>query len=182
MRRFRILKRIRRETKGTAAIEFAIIAPVFLMLLWAIFETGMMFFASQTLTHGLQQTARQIRTGKAHSDTLTQSAFRDAVCAQVNYLLSCDADKLYLDVRAFSSFAGVGFPPPLDPDNNFDNVNMNHFEIGESGNISGGSSIVLVRGFYVWQIYTPVFGQYFSNMAGNKRLLSSSVAFKNEPF
>ena len=113
---------------------------------------------------------------------MSQSEYRDLVCAQVNYLLSCDADKLYLDVRAFSSFGGVAFPPPLDPDDNFDNVNMNHFEIGESGNISGGSSIVLVRGFYVWQIYTPVFGQYFSNMSGNKRLLSSSVAFKNEPF
>ena len=59
---------------------------------------------------------------------------------------------------------------------------MNQFEIGESGNISGGSSIVLVRGFYVWQLFTPVFSQYFANMAGNKRLLSSSVAFKNEPF
>ena len=182
MRRFRILKRIRRETNGAAAIEFAIIAPVFLALLWAIFETGLMFFAGQTLTHGLQQTARQIRTGQAHSDELSQSAFRDAVCAQVNYLLSCDADKLYLDVRAFSSFAGVDFPPPLKVDQTFDNVNMNHFEIGESGNIAGGSSIVLVRGFYVWQLFTPVFGQYFATMDGNKRLLSSSVAFKNEPF
>jgi len=182
MRRFRILKRIRRETKGAAAVEFAIIAPVFLMLLWGIFETGMVFFAGQTLTHGLQQTARQIRTGQAHSTELSQSAFRDLVCAQVNYLLSCEADKLYLDVRAFSSFAGVDFPPPLKLDQTFDNVNMNHWEIGESGNISGGSSIVLVRGFYVWQLYTPVFGQYFSNMGANKRLLSSSVAFKNEPF
>ena len=182
MRRFHILKRIRRETKGSAAIEFAIIAPVFFMMMWAIFETGMIFFASQTLTHGLQQTARSIRTGQALSDQMSQSEFRTAVCDQVDYILSCDADKLYLDVRAFSSFAGVGFPPPLDADDMFDNVNMNHFEIGESGNISGGSSIVLVRGFYVWQLFTPVISQYFANMPGDKRLLSASVAFKNEPY
>lgn len=182
MRRFRILRRIRRETKGAAALEFAIVGPVFFMMMWAIFETGLVFFASQTLTHGLQQTARQIRTGQAHSDGLSQSEFRTAVCDRVSYLLACDADKLYLDVRAFSSFAGVGFPPPLDAEDNFDNVNMNHFEIGESGNISGGSSIVLVRGFYVWQLFTPFFGEFFANMPGNKRLLSSSVAFKNEPF
>ncbi len=182
MRRFRILKRIRRETKGAAAIEFAIIAPVFLMLLWSIFETGMVFFASQTLTHALQTTARDIRTGQAQSEQMSQSEYRTAVCDQVSFILSCDADKLYIDVRAFSSFAGVAFPPPLDAEDNFDNVNMNHFEIGESGNISNGSSIVLVRGFYVWQLFTPVFGQFFANMSGNKRLLSASVAFKNEPF
>jgi len=182
MRRFRILKRIRRETKGAAAIEFAIIAPVFLALLWSIFETGLMFFASQTLMHALQVTARDIRTGQAQTDQMTQSEYRTAVCEQVDFVLSCDADKLYLDVRAFSSFGGVGFPPPLDAQKKFDTVNMNHFEIGESGNITGGSSIILVRGFYVWQLFTPVFGQHFSNMPGNKRLLSASVAFKNEPF
>lgn len=53
MRRFRILRRIRRETKGATAIEFAFIAPVFFMMIWAIFETGMVFFANQVLTHGL---------------------------------------------------------------------------------------------------------------------------------
>jgi len=182
MRRFRSLKRIGRETKGAAAIEFAIIAPVFFMMLFAIFETGLVFFAGQTLTHGLQVTARQIRTGQAASDEISQSQFRDMVCAQVNFILSCDADKLYIDVQSFSSFGGVSFPAPLDADSNFDNVNMNHFNIGESGNISGGSSIVLVRGFYVWPLFTPVFSQYFANMTGDKRLLSASVAFKNEPF
>ena len=182
MRRFRILRRIRRETKGAAGIEFAIIAPVFFMLLWAIFETGLVFFASQTLVHGLQTTSRQIRTGQAASDELTQSQFRTMVCNQVNYLLSCDADKLYIDVQAFSTFGGVGFPAPLKPDGTFDNVNMNHFDIGESGNISGGSSIVLVRAFYVWPLFTPVFSHFFANMGTDKRLLSASVAFKNEPF
>jgi hypothetical protein len=177
-----MLRRIRRETKGAAGIEFAIIAPVFFMMLWAIFETGMVFFAGQTLTHGLQVTSRQIRTGEAASEGLSQSEYRQMVCDQVGYLLSCEADKLYIDVRAFSSFGGVDFPAPLDPEGNFDDVNMDHFDIGESGNISGGSSIVLVRAFYVWPLFTPVFSQFFANMPGDKRLLSASVAFKNEPF
>jgi len=182
MRRFRILRRVRRETKGAAGIEFAIIAPVFFMLLWAIFETGLVFFASQTLTHGVLVSSRQIRTGQAHADMMSQNEFRQMVCDEVDYLLSCDAGKLYIDVRSFSSFGGVGFPAPLKPDGTFDNVAMNQFNIGESGNIAGGSSIVLVRVFYVWPLFTPVFGQFFANMAGNNRLLSASAAFKNEPF
>lgn len=113
---------------------------------------------------------------------MTQTQFRDALCEQVDFLLSCDAGKLYIDVRAFSSFGGVGFPAPLDAEGNFDNVAMNNFSIGESGNISGGSSIVLVRAFYVWPLFTPGFSYFFSNMAGDNRLLAASVAFKNEPF
>ena len=177
-----MLKLLRRNAAGAAAIEFAIIAPVFFMMLWAIFELGLVFFANQTLIHGLQVTSRQIRTGQAHSEQLSQSEFRTMVCNEVAFLLSCEADKLYIDVRSFSSFGGVSFPPPLDDEDNFDAVNMNHFEIGESGNISGGSSIVLVRAFYVWPMFTPVISQFFSNMSNNKRLLSASVAFKNEPF
>jgi len=182
MRRFRLLRRIRRETKGVAAIEFAIIAPVFFMLLWGIFETGLVFFASQTLTHGLQVTSRQIRTGQAHSDELSPSEFRTMVCNQVNFLLSCDEDKLYIDVQSYSSFGGSSFPPPFDDEGEFDSVNMSHFNIGESGNISGGSSIILVRAFYVWPLITPVISRFYANMPGDKRLLSASVAFKNEPF
>ena len=182
MARFRMLRRIRRGTRGAAAVEFAIIAPVFLTLMWAIFETGLVFFASQTLSHGISQTARQIRTGQAHATQMTQTQFRTAVCAQISFVLTCDPNKFYLDVRSFSSFGGTSFPAPLDANGNFDNVNMNNWQIGESGNISGGATIVLVRGFYVWQLFTPVFGQYFANMSGNKRLLSASVAFKNEPF
>ena len=182
MRRVRILKRIRRETKGAAGIEFAIIAPVFFLMLWAIFETGLIFFASQTLTHGLQVTSRQIRTGQAASDQLSQSEFRTMVCDQIDYILSCEADKLYIDVQSFSSFGGVAFPPPVDVDGNFDAVNMNHYDIGESGNISGGSSIVLVRAFYVWPLFTPMISQFYANMTGGNRLLSASAAFKNEPF
>lgn len=176
------MRRFRRETKGAAAVEFAIIAPVFFMFIWAIFETGLVFFAQQTLAHGVQVTARQIRTGQAHSTELSQSAFRDMVCAQVSYILSCDADKLYIDVNSYSSFGGVSFPPPVDDEGHFDNINMNHFNIGESGNISGGSSIVLVRAFYVWPLFTPMFSHFFANMSGDNRLVTTSVAFKNEPF
>jgi Flp pilus assembly protein TadG len=36
---------------GSAAVEFALVAPVFFALLFAIIETAIMFFASQANPH-----------------------------------------------------------------------------------------------------------------------------------
>ncbi|HAH11626.1 MAG TPA: pilus assembly protein, partial [Alphaproteobacteria bacterium] len=35
---------------------------------------------------------------------------------------------------------------------------------------------------YAWPMLTPVFGEALENMSGGSRLLSTSVAFRNEPF
>ena len=42
-----VWRRFRRNGRGSAAVEFALVAPVFFALLFAIIDTGVMFFASQ---------------------------------------------------------------------------------------------------------------------------------------
>ena len=39
------LRRFRRNRRGSAAVEFALVAPVFFALLFAIIETAIVFFA-----------------------------------------------------------------------------------------------------------------------------------------
>lgn len=48
----------RRERQGTAAVEFAIVAPVFLLLVFAIVEYGRMVMVEQTLTNAAREGAR----------------------------------------------------------------------------------------------------------------------------
>ena len=45
----RSMRRFRRDRRGSAAVEFALVAPVFFALLFAILETGIMFLAGQVL-------------------------------------------------------------------------------------------------------------------------------------
>lgn len=45
----KLLRRFRRNRRGSAAVEFALIAPLFFGLLFAIIETAMTFFAGQVL-------------------------------------------------------------------------------------------------------------------------------------
>src|ERR1700731_5367557 len=62
-----VLYRFRRNRRGSAAVEFALVAPVFFALLFAIIETGIMFFASQVLETVTQDAARQVMTGQAQA-------------------------------------------------------------------------------------------------------------------
>jgi Flp pilus assembly protein TadG len=165
----------RRRAEGHAAIEFALIAPVFFMLLMGIIETGMVFFADSTLQNGMEVAARMIRTGQVQTGGITQTTFRQIVCNAINSFLSCDPSKLYIDVRAYTNFASSNYPPPLDDDQNL-NPNLNGYQVGTS------CQVVLVRAFYTWELFTPVFAQYYANMANNTRLISASIAFRNEPY
>jgi hypothetical protein len=94
--------------------------------------------------------------------------------------MSCDANTLYIDVRSFNSFNGSSYPPPQDQDGNL-NGNFDTFNLGQSSMV-GGDTIVLYRALYKWKLFTPIFGQYFANMPGNIRLLSVTMAFRNEPY
>jgi Flp pilus assembly pilin Flp len=47
------LRRFRRNRRGSSAVEFALVAPVFFALLFAIIETVIVFFAGQVLETGV---------------------------------------------------------------------------------------------------------------------------------
>ena len=65
---FRELLGQRRASGATsaarAAVEFAIIAPVFFFLMFVIAETAMVFIAEQVMDNAVFETARLIRTGQ----------------------------------------------------------------------------------------------------------------------
>ncbi len=179
----RVLSKFRHSNSGSAGVEFALIAPAFFLLAFAILETGMIFFGSMALENGVRVAGRLIRTGQAQNLNMTQDQFRTQVCNQVSYLLSCDPGKLLIDVRSFSSFGGAGYPAALDAQGNL-NPNLGAYQPGGSSQVNGQNAIVLLRVFYKWDLFTPLFAAFFENMGhgSNLRLLSASFAFKNEPY
>lgn len=164
-----------RRAEGHAAVEFALIAPVFFVLLMAIVETGMVYFAESTLENGIETAARMIRTGQVQSGNMTQTQFRQIVCDNIITFMSCDASKLQIDVRAFAGFGGSSYPAALDTNGNL-RSDLNAYQPGAA------CQVVLVRAFYKWTLFTPIFAQYFSNLSDGDRLLAATVAFRNEPY
>ena len=58
---------VRRDERGSAAIEFAIIAPIFFFLMFVIAETALVFIAEQVMDNAVFETARLIRTGQVQA-------------------------------------------------------------------------------------------------------------------
>ena len=168
-----ILHRFRRNRRGTAAVEFALVAPIFFAVLFAIFELALVFFASQILETVTQDTARLILTGQAQNSALTQQQFKDAVCAKLTLMFDC-TNGVSIDVQSYKSFATVDFADPIDAGKNF--VPPNNYLPG------GPGDIVVVRLFYKWPLFVTGLGFNPANIAGNKRLLTATAAFQNEPY
>lgn len=159
---------------GSAAIEFAFIAPIFFLFLMGTMETGIIFLGDMILQSATNDAARQIRTGQVALSAMTQDQFRQLVCGKIAALLRCDTN-LQIDVETFPTFGTVAMPSPLLPDGTLDPA-LNRWTPGTV------CSIVLVRSFYTWTVATPLLTPFLVNAGANKHLMTAASAFRNEPF
>jgi Flp pilus assembly protein TadG len=160
-----------RNRQGSAAVEFALVAPVFIGLLFAILETGIIFFADQYLETITQDGARIIMTGQAQNGSYTKAQFQSYVCSQVVALFNCN--NIYVNVQSFSSFQTLTASCPIQ---NGTFVNSNQYSPG------GPGSVVIVQLFYQWPQIVTGLGYNITNLNGNYRLLCATAAFRNEPY
>jgi TadE-like protein. len=174
IRSFRnLLSRFRRNRGGSTAVEFALVAPIFFGLLFAILELAMVFFASQVLETVTQDSARVIMTGQAQNASFTQAQFKNLVCSKVVAMFDC-VNGISIDVQSYSAFASVSITDPIDAGKNF--VPPNNYLPG------GPGDVVVVRLFYQWPLFVTGFGFNLANVGTNKRLLTATAAFQNEPY
>lgn len=170
------LARYKESEDGVTAIEFAMVGGPFLYLLLAIFETGLMLFAEYLIENGTANAARMIRTGEVQITGVTEANFKTTVCGNLSSFLDCD-NRLYVDVRNFPDFDTVAVPSAIDGDGQLttDVTTGAQFEPGTA------LEVVVVRVYYDWKLFTPGISK-LSNLAGGRRLLTASAAFRNEPF
>ncbi len=159
-----------RNDSGVTAIEFALIAPVFLYLLMGILELSLMFFATIIVDGAVLDAGRRIRTGQAQTSGDTLGYFTTEVCDHMYGVYSCS--DITFDVRTFSDFASVSVPIEVDDDGEY----VTEFSAGSSGEITA------VRAIYAWNFFTPLIGAFFGEDGGNSRTLTMTTVFRNEAY
>ena len=174
----RLKKRVhalRREQKGATAVEFALVASVFFLIMLGILELGIMLILSNGLDDATADLARMVRTGQIYKQGFNQEQAKRYICGQLPFGGSC-RDKLLLDIRTYPDFASMRPPTPPRRDSS---GNVRFPENFQPGN---PKQVVLVRAFYRWKFFTPMVGKVMSNFGNNEFLLSSVAVFRNEPY
>lgn len=170
------MRRLRRNKQGSAAIEFALVAPVFFAMLFAILETGLAFLAGQVLENGLQSSARKMFTHQAFDTNMTQKAFMDDLCDRVSMLMDCS--QLRVNVSITAEGAPITLKNPITDGKFVDNFTYQNPQ-------PGTKETVVVSAFYQWPLIVTQLGFNLANIdsgtANGKYLLASIAAFRVEP-
>jgi Flp pilus assembly protein TadG len=169
-----VRRRWRGDERGSAAVEFAVIAPVFFFLMFVIAETALVFIAEQVLDNAVFETARLIRTGQVQQGGMSEDDFKQEVCERVSVFINCNSSNFYLDVQSYPTFTAMSVTNPLDDDDDFNDAPA--FSFGSP------NDIVVVRAYYQWPT-NQIFGSLsLKNLSNGKRLIGSFAAFCNEPY
>ncbi|MGB3812795.1 MAG: TadE/TadG family type IV pilus assembly protein [Shinella sp.] len=173
---------------GATAIEFAILAIPFFVIVFASIETFVAFTGEQLLANATETMARKIRTGEIRPGTSAQQQeqeFRTAFCEEIKILMRCSAEeiatpnKLFLDVRHFPDYASIPATVPLiDTD-----LDTSGFKIDPGGK----KSINIVRAYYRWDIVTDLVRPLLSNIKtqnGSRQnyLMVATAVVQNEDY
>lgn len=184
------LKRLFRSKDGAAAIEFALLAIPYFLIVFAIIETFVAYTAEQLVANGVDTMGRKLRTGNitvtstTASTYMNQTQFRRAFCGEISILIQCSEaeiatpNKLWLDAKPYTNFSDM--PTTIPMANGDLNTTGLSFAPGGSGTKN------MLRAYYKWDVTTDLLRPYISNAGptgGSKYfLIVETSAFKNEDY
>lgn len=188
----------RRGQRGAAAVEFALIAPVFLVMMFSLFEIGWFYFATSIVDASGSTAGRLIRTGQVQRWTVNpynnnspianeadraQAVF-DGVCLTLGALGDCD-ERMTVEVESFATFTALNAAnnPPTCADATPEELADIVFSPG------GELQIVRLRVCFIYNTVNPLIGfesigagvDLAEGETGARRIITSMI-FRNEPY
>lgn len=169
------------DRRGAAAIEFAIVAPVFLALMFSTFEVGWFYFANSVTDAATTTAARLVRTGQVQrwtgSNTEVFQKFYDVICNVVDSFGACNTH-MTVEVQTYSSFDDLtaDASDPTCADDDPVEVTAIPFKPGKE------SEIVRVRVCLLYNTVNPTIGLNLAESGTSTRRITSTMLFRNEPY
>ena len=178
-------KQLWRSDRAISAVEFALIAPFFLLMIIGLFDLGFQMYAQSMLQGSLQQAARQSTLETGESNT---SAVDLAVQNAVNEVLPNAA--VSLTRRNFATFSDIETPEAwVDSDDSGQCDNGEAFEdLNNNGNwdqdrgrdgLGGARDAVLFTATATYERLFP-----FAKMIGidDEVTLTATSVLRNQPY
>ncbi|MEM6414046.1 MAG: TadE/TadG family type IV pilus assembly protein [Pseudomonadota bacterium] len=160
---------------GVSSVEFALIGPVFLALIFSILELGLTMLKMSLLDFAVADAAKLVYVGTPP----TQSELEDFICDKARFFSACK-ENITVELTPISGFED---PPSSDaPCKDGDDVDQ--IAPAVTYNAGGANSIMYMRVCITTNIVTPGLGLGVNLVkTGTSRAqVISQVAFMNEPF
>ena len=166
------------DRSGSTAVEFALLVPPFLGLVFSVFEVGWFYFANSQLDAATLRGARFIRTGQVAEAGLDKQQFFNAVCPPLKIFGQDCGDFLTVEVREFQNFKALAADKSAAVCTNDDESKINaiKYEPGNDG------SIIQIRLCMVYKTFNPALGVNLSDSTNGTRRLYGTYLFRNEPY
>lgn len=180
-------RRLFRDTGGSTIVEFAIVFPVFILMIIGTIEIAVVIFIGSSIESAVLQASRFGITGGSSSGTSREERVLDIVGENTYGLV--DMESVEISTLVYGSFADIGEPEPFEDDNGsasydegepFTDVNGNGTwdpDMGAAG-LGGPNDVVVYSVSYDWGIMTPI----MQAILGDSVRHVSSVAVRNEPY
>jgi Flp pilus assembly protein TadG len=169
------LRSFARNRDGFTAVEFAIVAIPFIMMLFGIIAVGLFFFTTFALENAIEQSSRLLRTGQVQESGMTREQFKTEVCNRAPGFVDCTS-KLRVNVQSFASFGAIAAASCTDGGGNLIS------EGGSSFTPGGSSDVVLVTVCYEWDLVKAIPFIQLGNMGSGGRLIQAATTFRTEPY
>jgi Flp pilus assembly protein TadG len=170
---FRQFRALRRDRRGVAAIEFALLVPLVLSLLFSVFEAGWIMTQSIMLDRAFSRASRAVQIGGA---SMTYAQYKQRVCKEALVLADCETS-LRLELTPINSASDFPTTAASCVDRSVAIDPVTTYSSGQT------SQLIFARACFVVDPIVPGLGYGLSlpkDSTGAIRL-TSSFAFVNEP-
>jgi len=180
--RARSFRRFVRDRRGATALEFALLALPFALLVFAILESCISFAGQEVMANITDDVARQLRTGQLRPADVAGTKLTTLICGKLQIIVSTDCpQQLLVDLRQYSTFADAALASFQIQ--NGDVVLMQGTSSQTFANSPGpAESRNMLRVFYKWPVMTDLMAKSMANLSGGRTLHFASVTWQNEPF
>lgn len=126
-----------RNEKGATIIEFAILGPIFLLMIVAMMEIGIMMVIQNSLDAAAREASRVGITG---SEVLTSAEREEAIRTRVLEVVDrlsggiAKEQNITITVRAYDELASLGQPEPFQDTNGNGQYDVGEFFTDVNGN------------------------------------------------
>lgn len=173
----RFARRFLRDDRGFTAVEFALVAMPFLMLLFGTIAVGLFFFTTFSLENAVEKASRQVRTGQAQTAGKTTSQFKQDICDYAPSFVDC-ANNIRINVVSSPSFSGAASMAASCTNSGGDLIP----EPTPSPVPGGAGDVVLVTVCYEWEMTKMLPFIDLGNMGSGSRLIRATTTFRTEPY